>query len=409
MLGKAYGLDRYFVNLSGNIDGLAMALPVAALSAAFSGRVGVLRGLDALKRRGTTLAATLGRPPKGASVSRHRFAFLLVLLLAASPVAAETLVKVGTNNVGTDVGFFIADKRGYFAAEGIKVDLIPFVSSAAAIAPLGTGHLDVTAGTVAAGLYNAVSRGVAMRIVADKGSSQPGHEYSTLLVRKDLAESGRYRSLADLKGMVIATAAQGAGSEAALNVALEKGGLRWSDVDVVHMGFPEQAAGFRNRRIDAGWTNEPTVTLALREGLAVRASETALYPGQQTAVVIYSEAFARRRPLAEAFMRAYLRGVRDYMAAVEDGRLGGPAAEGIIDILVEYTPLKDRGIYRAMTAFVIDPNGAVNTVTLQRDLGFYRARGLVPDQTITAAQLVDPSFAEAAARSLGPVHTAARD
>jgi len=334
---------------------------------------------------------------------------LLLCLLLAPMAGAQTKVSVGTNNVGTDVGFFIADKRGYFAAEGISATLIPFASSAMAIAPLGTGDLDVSAGTVAAGLYNAVARGVAMRIVADKGSSQPGHEYSTLLVRKDLVESGRYKTLPDLKGMTIAAAAQGAGSEAAVYVALRKGGLAWNDINMVHMGFPEQAAAFRNKRIDAGWTNEPTLTLALREGLAVRASPDSLYPGQQTAVVIYSEKFSRQRPLAEAFMRAYLRGVRDYMAALRGSSLDGPGAEAIIDILVEYTPLKDRSIYREMTAFVIDPDGAVNTTSLQDDLAFYRSRNLVPDPKITAAQLVDPSFAKAAVQSLGTAHIATKE
>ena len=326
-----------------------------------------------------------------------------------TPAPAQTLLRVGTNNVATDVGFYLADARGYFAAEGIGVDLIPFASSAMSIAPLGTGDLDVAAGTVAAGLYNAVARGLAMRIVADKGSSRPGHEYSTLLIRKDLVESGRYRGLPDLKGMVIAAAAQGAGSEAAVDLALRKGGLVWSDIQIVHMGFPEQAAALRNHRIDAGWTNEPTVTLALREGLAVRASPEALYPGQQTAVVIYSEAFARRRPLAEAFMRAYLRAVRDYMDALRDGRLVGPAADAVIDILIARTPLKDRAVYHDMTAFVIDPNGAVNTASLRDDLRFYRARGLVADPAITATQLVDPSFAAAAVRTLGMVRREAKD
>ena len=66
-------------------------------------------------------------------------------------------------------------------------------------------------------------------------------------MRKDLADSGRYKSLADLKGMTIATASQGAGSESSLNEALKKGGLKFTDVNVVYMGFPEMLAAFRTR------------------------------------------------------------------------------------------------------------------------------------------------------------------
>src|SRR5262249_10955477 len=154
-----------------------------------------------------------------------------------------------------------------------------------------TGELDVGGGTVAAGLYNAVERGINIRIVADKASVAEGYEYSTLLVRKDLADSGRYKSLADLKGMTVASGAQGSGSESALNEALKKGGLEFSNVNVVYMGFPEMLAAFKNKGIDAGITNEPTVTRAIEQGFAVRASKTAIYPGQQTAVVLFADEF----------------------------------------------------------------------------------------------------------------------
>ena len=63
---------------------------------------------------------------------------------------------------------------------------LPFASAAKMVVPLGTGDLDVGGGTVAAGLYNAVARGINIKIVADKGSIAQGYEYSTLLVRKDL-------------------------------------------------------------------------------------------------------------------------------------------------------------------------------------------------------------------------------
>ena len=143
---------------------------------------------------------------------------------SAPPAAAETAqVTVGITRTATDVGWFIADKKGYFRDEGIEVKLIPFSSAAQMIVPLGSGQLDVGGGTVAAGLYNAIGRGIGLKVVADKGSIAEKYEYSTLLVRKDLVDSGRYRGLGDLKGMKIATAAQGAGSESSMNEALKRG------------------------------------------------------------------------------------------------------------------------------------------------------------------------------------------
>jgi NitT/TauT family transport system substrate-binding protein len=269
------------------------------------------------------------------------------------------------------------------------------------IAPLGTGGLDVGGGTVAAGLYNAVERGINIKVVADKASVEEGYEYSTLLVRKDLAEGGRYRTLADLRGMTIATAAQGAGSESALNEALKKGGLKFSDVNVVYMGFPEMLAALRNKAIDAGITNEPTVTRTIEQGIAVRASRTAIYPGQQTAVVLYADAFiAKRRAVAQKLMNAYIRALRDYNDALVDGHIAGPGADDIIAILNKYTGIKDAKVYRDMVPFAANPNGHVNKATLANDWDFYRSRGLISGR-VTVEQVIDNSFADEAVRQFG--------
>jgi NitT/TauT family transport system substrate-binding protein len=343
----------------------------------------------------------------------HRLGFFGRLALAAlivavcGPAAAQSLtpVTIGNANTATDVGFFIADKKGYFRDAGIAVKMTSFPSAARMIAPLGTGQLDVGGGTVAAGLYNAVERGIRIRIVADKGSVRDGYEFSTLLIRKDLVESGRYRRLADLKGMTIATAAPGSGSESSLNEALKKGGLAFGDVKVVYLGFPEQLAAYRNKGIDAGIAAEPTLTRAIRDGVAVRASGETIYPGQQTAVLLFSESFAARRDLAQRFMNAYIRAVRAYNDALRDGRLAGPNAAEIISILNSETAIKDAETYATMTPFAVNPDGHVNAASLGNDLAFFKQRGLV-DGKVAAGQVIDPSFAEEAVRVLGPYRRA---
>jgi NitT/TauT family transport system substrate-binding protein len=317
-----------------------------------------------------------------------------------SVASAQTTVGIGMTNVASDAGFFIADKKGYFRDEGIAVTMTPFASAAKMIAPLGTGQLEVGGGTVAAGLYNAVERGINMKIVADKASVKDGYEYSTLLVRKDLADSGRYKSLADLKGMNVATGAQGSGSESSLNEALKKAGLKLGDVNVVYMGFPEMLAAFKNKGIDACITNEPTVTRAIQGGFAVRGSKDTIYPGQQTAVVLFSDEFIKQRAVAQKFMNAYIRALRDYNDALKDGKLAGAGADGIIAILNEYTNIKDPAAYRAMTPFAANPDGHVNAASLKNDFEFFRERNLVSGR-VSVDQVVDNSFADEAVRLLG--------
>jgi NitT/TauT family transport system substrate-binding protein len=328
---------------------------------------------------------------------------LLASLLFAPPAFAQSeTVKVGITNAATDAGFFIADKKGYFRDAGITVSMNAFPSAAKMIAPLGGGELDAGGGTVSAGLYNAVERGIHLRVVADKGSVTDKLEYSTLIVRKDLVDSGRYKTLADLKGMTIAAASKGTGNESSLNEALKKGGLKFTDVNVVYMGFPEMLVALRNKGIDAAINNEPTITRAEEEGVAVRASKDVIYPGQQTAVVLYSEKFAQEhRPVAQKFMNAYIRAVRDYNNALHDGKLAGPNADEILSILTEYTNIKDRNVYAKMVPFAVNPNGHVNAVTMKNDFDFFLGRGLVSGK-ITVDQVIDSSFADEAVKTLGP-------
>src|ERR1700724_2029506 len=122
--------------------------------------------------------------------------FLKALVSTVALAAALALIghadaqelSVGTIGASSDSPFFIADKRGYFKDEGLTVKFIRFDSAAKAMAPLGTGELAVASGATSAALYNAVRRGVGLRIVADKAKNPPGYGFEALLVRTDLRD-----------------------------------------------------------------------------------------------------------------------------------------------------------------------------------------------------------------------------
>jgi NitT/TauT family transport system substrate-binding protein len=333
-------------------------------------------------------------------------ALLSCLAMGATSSSAQAAdqVKIGISRTLSDAGYYVADAKGFFRDEGMDVSITGFNSAAQMIAPLGTGELDVGGGTVSAGFYNAVGRGILMKIVADQASIKPGYGYSSLMVRKDLVDSGRYKGFADLKGMKVAIGAPGTGTASALNEALKKGGLKYSDVEVVYIGFPEHLPTYKNKGIDASITNEPTMTRAIEDGVAVRvAGNDVTYPDQQTAVTFFSDHFIKnRRDVAERFMRAYLRGVRMYNDALKDGRLAGPKANEVIPILVKYTTIKDESMFRRMVPSYCNPDGEVNVASLKKDLEFFRELGLIEKKDATVEGVVDNSFARAAVAKLGP-------
>ena len=326
-----------------------------------------------------------------------------LVLVSAIGHAADIPVRVGLANASSDVGFFIADKKGYFKQEGLAVSYINFDSGAKMVAPLGAGQIEVGAGSPSVGLYNAVARGIEIKIVADKGSTPPGYGYQPLLVRKDLVDSGRYKSLKDLKGMKIAGSAPGSGSTSTLNEALKKGGLQYTDVDRIFLAFPQHVLALQNKAVDAALTTEPSATKAVQSGAAVRImGDDQIYPNHQLAVVLYSGSFIKNNPdAAKRFMRAYLHAVRDYNDALKDGKLAGPNATEVINILTEYTNVKDPAVYRVISVQGCNPDGAVDIPSLKNDLVFFKSQGLVKGE-VSVDQVLDNSFAAAAAKELGP-------
>ena len=320
-------------------------------------------------------------------------------LHAAEPVA----VRVGIAQASSDVGLYLAEKKGYFKAEGLTVSFIPFDSGARMVAPLGAGQLDVGAGSPAAGLYNAVARGINIKIVADKGSTPPGYGFQPLLVRKDLVDSGRFKTLKDLKGMKIAGSAPGSASTSTLNEALKKAGLKYTDVERVFMGFPQHVIALQNKAVDASMTTEPSATRAVQSGAAVRVmGDDEIYPNHQLAVILYGGQFIKEQPdAARRFMRAYLRAVRDYNDALVNGHIAGPNADEVIAALTQYTPIKDPAVFRSINTQGCNPDGHLNIDSLRKDLDFYREQGEVT-ANVTVEQAVDHSFVDAALKELGP-------
>lgn len=315
---------------------------------------------------------------------------------------AQEKVRIGINGVVSDGPFFIAEHEGFFKQQGISVEFVPFDAGPQMIAPLGVGQIDVAGGASSAGLFNAVARGIDIKIVADRGSTPPGHEYVPILVRKALVDSGEVKSIADLKGRKVAEAGEGGSQSSMLNEALKAKGLSYRDVQHVYLGYPQHVAALSSGAIDASVTTEPSATQAEKAGVAVRFSDPTIYPNQQVAVLLYSGDFiGKRRDVAQRFMVAFLQGARIYNDALKNGRFAGPAAPAVIDILLANTRIKERAIYEAITPSGINPNGKVNLDSLRKDQQFY-AEFKYLERSVDLDKVVDHSFVEKALGTLGP-------
>ena len=334
----------------------------------------------------------------------RRSAFLAAAGAALVPGIAlgADKVRVGTANLASDAPLFLADKLGYFQDQNVEVEFVYLASGTQMIAPMGTGELDAGAGGPSAALYNAAVREINIKAVADKGRLSPGYGYNPIMVRKDLWDSGKVRTLRDLKGLSIADASRGSAADSTINEALKKGGLTWNEVKITILNFTDMAAGFQNGAVDAGCVSEPFATAMLQKGLAVRlATSDTFYPNQQIAVLFFGSKFIAQRPeIGRRFMVAYVRALRYYFEGLKDGHYYGANGQTVVSILAQYTPIKDPAIYADMIPAGVDPNGYLNVASMEKDRQLWGQLGEL-NGTITAPQVVDLSFVDAANRTLG--------
>jgi NitT/TauT family transport system substrate-binding protein len=212
------------------------------------------------------------------------------------------------------------------------------------------------------------------------------------------------KSFADLKGMKVAITSAGGSDASVLDQAMQSAGLKYEDVEKIYLGFPQHALAFQNGAIAGSITTEPTVSKIVSQGAAVRfAGNDSFYPDAQVAVVLFGGGFAEQRPqVARRFMKAYLQGVRDFNAAVVNGRLTGPGGEQMVAILAKYSIIKDPVTLRTMYVHTADPDGALSIESLRKDLAFFKRTGDVKGN-ITVEQVIDTSIVAAAAKELGPI------
>jgi NitT/TauT family transport system substrate-binding protein len=332
-------------------------------------------------------------------------------LVAAAAVVAVTAMgaraqaedlTIGTIGAASDAPLFIADANGYFAEQGLKVKFVRFDSAAKAIPSLSSGEIDVGSGATSAGLYNAVERGLGIKIVADKARNTKNYSFEDIMVRSDLLDSGKVKSLKDFKGLKVAISAKGNSEDALINYALTKNGLSIKDIDPVYLGFPNQIAAYANKGIDASLTVEPTVTKLLQLGAAKKlVTADDIFPGFQTAVIFFSPKFAQQKATANKFMVALVKAMRFYDDSLKDGHIAGPNADAVINILVKYSFLKDPKVHRAIVSQVVDPNGELNVPALQMAWQYFKDAGQI-DGKVTVKDVIDLSYVREAAKVLGP-------
>jgi NitT/TauT family transport system substrate-binding protein len=328
-------------------------------------------------------------------------AWLLAGPAAAQPAApaAKTTVKLGISGRPDQAFLELAIRRGYFEQQGLDVQTVQGSSGEEFVSSLAANQLQVASGSPNAGLFNALNRGIDIKLVADFAHVGGAEDRTVaIMVRRDLLESGAVKTVADLKGKTIAA---GPGRAQYPDVLYSKifaaAKMTPADVTITQLNFADSLAAMGSKRIDAAFMVEPLVTQAEAQNIAkVLVPGGAVDSGAELSVVFYSAEFAKQTDAATRFMAAFLHGARDYY----DAFFLNKDRDAAIKILTQYLPVKDPKMWENSRQFT-DLNGRINVADLKRQAAFYKEQGNITGPVPDIDKFVAPQFAEAAVKSMG--------
>ena len=229
--------------------------------------------------------------------------FLLVLVLPAPAAVAET-VRAGY--VSRDLNylpFFVAQKKGFFAAEGLQVDLIFLGRADLQLQALVAGELhfaDINPDSVI--LWN--ERGGNLKAVAGYGNAAPYY----------LIGGKNYKKIEDLKGQRIGVASLTGGATSILVSYLKTKGLqhpRDFNMVIISGGTPARLTALESGAIAGGILGVPFGDMAVDRGLNKLGDTTEVISRYQFNTVNVNPAWAEKnRSSVVKFIKGLIRSLR---------------------------------------------------------------------------------------------------
>jgi len=199
------------------------------------------------------------------------------------------------------MAFVAGEREGFFAKEGIKLDIFYTSGGAENIQPVVTGNADFGWGNGTSGVFSAYEKGAKIKIVAAAFTGVELFWY----VKAD----SPYKKFADLAGKKVGYSRPGSSTNMVLLRMSELSGIKVEAVPTG--GIPENYTAVMTGQIAAGWSVPPQRIDEIRKGTLRIIAQGADFPdlqGMTIRVNIANTDFLKQKPaVARALFRAYQR------------------------------------------------------------------------------------------------------
>src|SRR6478752_2876172 len=158
---------------------------------------------------------------------------IATLLAASNPTLAQEKIRLGLIPISEALGAVIADRQGFFKAEGLEVEITKFESGATAVPVLQSGRLDVALSNTVSTLQ-AIGQGLDAIVLAPGAvvRSAPPDTTTALLALKD-----SIKSIKDLEGKRVAVNVINSSVWLHVAATLDQRGVDWRKVRFTEIPF----------------------------------------------------------------------------------------------------------------------------------------------------------------------------
>lgn len=210
-------------------------------------------------------------------------------------------VRVATMPIIDVAPIYLGVKKGFFAEEGIEIELTPLQSgSAATSAVVGEAADFGLAAPIA--FINAVGSGLPVKVVAPAEARVPN--INGLVVKKD----SPIKNAPDLNGKIIAVSALKQQAHFNITVAGDRLGADPNSFKAINLPSSDMLPAVDAGRVDAAYMTEPFITEAKEKGFNVIVNDPLLEVIGENAMVsmwITSDKMISERPeVTKKFIRA---------------------------------------------------------------------------------------------------------
>ncbi len=308
----------------------------------------------------------------------HRRLVLAGLAGIAAPARAEEPIRLGLLRTLSPAPLYLAQERGYFAAEGTPVVFRFFEAAQPIAAAAVSGDIDVGITALTGGFFALAGKGT-LKVIGGGLHEQKGFDLTAVLVSRKAYDAG-LTSLEKLGGHSFGITQFGSSFHYMIGRLAEAKGFELKSMSLRPLQqIGNMLAAVRSGQVDATMAIASQAKPAAASGEAVIIGWVGDYvPYQITALFAAAPMIAKREAALRGLARSYQRGVADYRAAFLAGTQGPATAAAIADI-TKYVFTGDPAAAQKITEGIgwYDEGAALDVADVKAQLAWFQAQDMV--------------------------------